>query len=47
MTAVGELTSTDRSIFKGGTGTAVAYPGPTPIDATNVTYRTPSGPAIR
>jgi len=31
----------------GGSGTAIAYPGPTPIDATNVTYRTPSGPAVR
>lgn len=29
----------------GGTGTATAYPGPHPIDATNVTNRTPSGPA--
>ncbi len=45
---VGEmLVSMRRRGLIGGSGTAVAYPGPTPIDATNVTYRTPSGPAIR
>ncbi len=41
------LVSMRRRGLIGGSGTAVAYPGPTPIDATNVTYRTPSGPAIR
>ncbi len=45
---VGEmLVSMRQRGLIGGSGTAVAYPGPTPIDATNVTYRTPSGPAIR
>ena len=29
----------------GGTGTPTPYPGPHPIDASNVTYRTPNGPA--
>ena len=45
---VGEmLVSMRRRGLIGGSGKAVAYPGPTPIDATNVTYRTPSGPAAR
>jgi len=41
------LVSMRRRGLIGGTGKAVAYPGPTPIDPTNVTYRTPSGPAVR
>jgi len=45
---VGEmLVSMRRRGLIGGSGTAVTYPGPTPIDATNVTYRTPSGPPVR
>jgi len=41
------LVSMKRRGLIGGSGKAIAYPGPTPIDATNVTNRTPSGPAVR
>ncbi len=46
-TVGGILTSMRQRGLIGGSGLAVAYPGPTPVDAVNVIDRIPNGPSVR